>query len=74
MGTGVQGLRVCVCARPHVCVCVRLSADVSLGGGLGKKQTLFQFRQTSGGKTHDPNWGVSIRSQLVWLYRVQLIY
>lgn len=44
-------------------------------GGVGKNQTWFQFRQRSGVKTHaQPKSGVSIQSQLVWLYHMQDIY
>lgn len=44
------------------------------GGGLiGKNRTGFQFSQRSGANTQ-PKSGVSIQSQLVWLYHMQDIY
>lgn len=48
---------------------------VAVGGWwwFGKNQTWFQFRQRSGANTQ-PKSGVSIQSQLVWLYHMQDIY
>ena len=52
---------------------IQLGQRGSGGGVVGKNQTWFQFRQRSGANTQ-PKSGVSIQSQLVWLYHMQDIY